>query len=77
MTVTPKRYAEIRVLADRLIASCDGGADGQDEIEAMTLEENGVLDSMAFECTQCNQWSARSEQHEDESGQWVCTDCAK
>jgi hypothetical protein len=76
MTVTPKRYAEIRVLSNRLIASCDGGANDADEVSDMPLEECRVLDTMVFECTTCNQWFDITEQHEDESGQWVCTDCS-
>ena len=72
--VTPKRYAEIRVLADKLIASCDGGHDEQDEIESLTLEECRVLDSMALECQVCNQWSAAASMT-DTGGEYVCADC--
>lgn len=75
--VTPQRYAEIRVLADKLVASCDGGRDEADEVEALSLDECKVLDSMAFECSHCNQWYAVADRTEDSAGQWCCTDCER
>lgn len=76
MRVNPKRYAEIRVLADSLIASCDGGASHTDDIEALTIEECKVLDGMALECQTCNQWFAAADMT-DTGGEYVCADCAK
>lgn len=74
MTVTPKRYAEIRVLANKLMASCDGGRDEQEEVEALTLEECKILDTMALECAVCNHWLDVKE-FTDTGGEWVCNDC--
>ena len=76
MSVGPTQYAKIRVLADGLIASCDGGMDQTDTIEALTIEESRVLDGMALECQTCNQWFAANEM-KDEGGEYVCSDCAK
>jgi hypothetical protein len=41
---------EIQLLADALIASCDGGESYTEDIKALTLEECKVLDGMALEC---------------------------
>jgi hypothetical protein len=76
MSIDPKKYMEIRALADRLIASCDGGRDEQDAIEALTIEECKVLDGMALECNICNQYSAAAEMT-DTGGEYVCPDCTK
>ena len=76
MSVAPKRYAEIHVLADSLIASCDGGMSHTDDIEALTIEECKVLDGMALECQVCNQYSAAAEMT-DTGGEYVCPDCTK
>lgn len=75
MTVSPTQYAKIRVLADSLIASCDGGVDQADQVEALTLEECRALDSMALECQVCNQWFAANEMRDD-GGEYVCIDCS-
>jgi hypothetical protein len=74
VSIDPKRYMEIRVLADKLIASCDGGRDEQDDIEALTIEECKILDGMALECQTCNQWSAAADMT-DTGGEYVCADC--
>jgi formylmethanofuran dehydrogenase subunit E len=66
---------EIRLLADALIASCDGGANNTEDIEALTLKECRLLDGMALECQVCNQWSAANEMR-DEGGKYVCIDCS-
>jgi formylmethanofuran dehydrogenase subunit E len=76
MSVSPTQYSKIRVLADSLIASCDGGMDQTDTIEALTIEESRVLDGMALECQTCNQWFAANEM-KDEGGEYVCADCTK
>lgn len=47
---SPERYMEIQLLADALIASCDGGESYTEDIKALTLEECKVLDGMALEC---------------------------
>ena len=76
MSIGPTQYAKIRVLADGLIASCDGGMGQTDQVEALTIEESRVLDGMALECQTCNQWFAAGEM-KDEGGEYVCSDCAK
>lgn len=72
--MTPAQFTKCRALADKLIASCDGGRDYQDEVEALTQEECKMLDSMALECCTCNQWFAASEMI-DTGSQWECSDC--
>lgn len=75
MHVSPKRYVEIRALADKLIASCDGGMSYKDDIEALPLEGCCVLDSMTRECYVCGQWSDICEMT-DHDGEWRCVDCS-
>lgn len=70
--MTPERYMHIRALADRLIASCDGGADDVGTIEDLSVEECKLLDSFAFCCESCDQWSDINDQRE---GTWTCKDC--
>lgn len=66
----PETFKRLRKLADALIASCDGGRDYVDDIEGLSLDECRVLDSMALECTSCNQWYSTADMT---SG--VCKDC--
>ena len=75
MSIGPTQYAKIRVLADSLIASCDGGMDQTDQVEALTIEERRVLDGLALECQSCNQWFAENEMRND-GGEYVCVDCS-
>lgn len=75
MSVSPKRYMEMRALSDRLIASCDGGRDEWDGMNLLTVEECKVLDGMALECQSCNQWFAANEMRDD-GGEYVCVDCS-
>ena len=74
MSVEPKRYAEIRVLAGKLMASCDGGRDEQEEIESLTLEECKVLDTMVLECACCGHWFIAKTMH-DCGHEYRCDDC--
>ena len=74
IVITPKRYAEIRVLADKLIASCDGGHDQWEEVNELSRGDCKVLDTMALECQVCNQWF-RANEMIDDGGQWECSDC--
>jgi hypothetical protein len=74
--VTPEQYTKVRRLSNRLIASCDGGRDESDEVAALTQEECKLLDTMALECSVCNQWSDAHE-FKDTGGQWVCNDCTE
>lgn len=76
MSISPTQYMKIRALADGLIASCDGGMDQADAVDALTIEECRVLDSMALECRTCNQWSAAADMT-DTGGEYVCADCTK
>jgi hypothetical protein len=74
--MTPERYMQIRALADKLIASCDGGRDYWEEIEALKLDEARTLDTMALECQTCNQWFCVAEIGENaETGEYECHDC--
>jgi len=74
--MTPQRYMELRNLADELIASCDGGStEHHDVINDLSLEECRVLDGMALECADCNQWYAANEMRED-GGAYICVDCS-
>ncbi len=75
MSISPTQYTKIRVLADGLIASCDGGMGQTDQVEALTIEESRVLDGMALECQTCNQWFAVNEM-KDEGDEYVCADCS-
>lgn len=86
MTVSPAQFSKVRAIADALIASCDGGLSMIDDVMDLSLEECGVLDTMARECYVCGQWSDiremtdtddgdRSACASSESGEWRCVDC--
>jgi hypothetical protein len=69
---------EIDALADRLIASCEGGSTADnDMIAEMTGEECKVLDGKAFMCTGCDQWFDLSDMHDADAPEWLCTDCGR
>jgi hypothetical protein len=74
MTMSPARYAEIRALADRLVASCEGSAFEDIEIfNEMSVEECKVLDGMAFKCEDCDQWY---DVYEMDGDTFICKRCA-
>lgn len=66
---------EVRAIADRLIASCDGGNDEIENIMALSLEQCEALDRMALECESCGQWFDAKEVS-DVDGKYLCGDCA-
>lgn len=69
--IEPKDTAKIRKLADGLIA-CNP-SEFWDELNALSKDECAYLDSIAFECTICNQWFATAERRGEH--EWVCKDC--
>lgn len=72
--MTPERYIEIRALADRLVADCNGGEqDDLDMIEDMSRKECMALDGIAFKCAGCDQWFDVHEMREPDT--FVCTGC--
>ena len=74
--MTPQRHTELRALADRLIASCEGGStEDNDEINNLSLGECRVLDGMALKCASCTQWFDAHDMCED-GGEYVCVDCS-
>ena len=73
-TIQPKRWAEIRKLADDLIASCSGGAEEADEVDALDVTECRALDTMAFLCNGCDQWYSINERIED-GAKFYCHGC--
>jgi hypothetical protein len=72
--VSADRWRVIRVLANQLIGTT-GGADLEDEIEALTLPETKVLDTMTFRCAGCEWWHPTVEQREIDS-RFYCRECA-
>ena len=72
--IGPKRYAAIREIARRLIGTT-GDADIEDEIEALTLDETRILDTMAFRCKGCEWWVDKNECVEINAN-WYCVQCA-
>lgn len=70
----PERYMELRALADQLIASCNGGYDKWDAINELSVEECQVLDTMALECCDCNQYFEASQMH-DLGNEYQCPSC--
>ena len=73
--MTPERQAQIETMAFDLVASCAGGRDHWEEIEALTRDEAEYLDTLALECVTCNQWYEASSMHDGDSG-YVCEDCS-
>lgn len=71
--MTPAQLTKARKLADNLMATCQP-SEYWDEVDALTLEESRVLDSIVFECQTCNHWFAVAERHESH-GQFYCGDC--
>lgn len=75
--MSPERYTEITALADRMVASCDGGSvEDHDTIGEMTQDECEALDAMAFKCEDCDQWFDIGDMHHDED-RWACIDCGE
>lgn len=70
----PETFKKCRILADKLIASCDGGRDEQEEINGLSKEECLVLDSMILQCHVCQHWFNAKEMKDDGS-QYACADC--
>ncbi len=67
--------ANVRAIADRLIASCDGGKDEIENIMALSQEDCALLDTMALECQICGQWFDAKDMS-DASGEYLCLDCS-
>jgi len=72
--ISTQDYIRLRALADRLVASCDGGRDEWDTLRALSIEECKVLDSMALECQSCNQFFAAADIN-DTGDEYLCSDC--
>lgn len=79
MSIIPDHYKEIRKLADALIASHgDDCSELLDQVEALTLEDAQLLDTMALECTSCNHWFCVGEIGVNaETAEYVCYDCSE
>ena len=75
MSINPEDWKEVRAIADRLIASCDGGNDEIENIMALSQEQCEALDRMALECESCGQWFDAKEVS-DVDGKYLCGDCA-
>lgn len=75
--MTPARWAEIRIVADRLLVSCNGGTDVIDDVYEMSQEECAVLDTMVLECHVCGHWFPTAEMTLAENGaEYECADCS-
>lgn len=72
---TPEAFQVARSLAEKLVASSDGGRDYWDDLEELSQDERVALDSIAFECTSCNQWFMQFE-NASPDGEWTCKDCS-
>lgn len=73
--MTPADFTVARALADKLMTSCQP-SEYWDELNDLSNSQCEALDMIAFECTCCNHWFPVSDRREDDSGQWVCKDCA-
>ncbi len=71
--VGPKRYAELREIARKLIGTT--GGEIEDEVNELTLDECKLLDTMAFRCKGCEWWLDKNECVEINMN-WYCVQCA-
>lgn len=72
--MTPERYMELRRIADAVIADCAGGRDHWEMIDSFIVEEAKIFDTMALECTCCNQYSDASDMN-DNGAEYICHQC--
>jgi hypothetical protein len=67
--------AKVSRLADKLIGAGIIGADLNDELSDLNIEEAKRLDVFAFECVGCELWFAATERCEVDD-KWYCPQCA-
>jgi len=72
--ITPSDFTVARVLADRLMASCEPNQHW-DELDELTPAQCVALDSIAFECQTCNHWFPAAAKGREERGGWLCREC--
>ena len=78
------RESTIKRLAQDLIGSSGAGfssiedyMEEEGDVENLTPDELLTIDNIVFQCTTCDWWCGEDEKNEDESDQWVCTECFK
>lgn len=63
--------ATVIALAERLF----GNGDVDYEVQELSLEECRELDTLVFECRQCNNWFYQRDNATPDGAEWICKEC--
>lgn len=71
---TPADFTVARVLADRLMTTCNP-SEYWDTLDDLTTGQCVALDTIVFECHTCNHWFPMIDRREGDNGNWYCREC--